>query len=302
MPLGSTEIRGVFMRDLRKYFLLLFLLFPLNKASAHQPLFFKYHRFHCAKAVTSGLPVEYCYRDASVVNSPDVIYFFHAHGGSAKSWQRQIPGTYIIQSFLDARGYRPQIISISLGEEWALTPNSLLMSVFKDKIFPFVENAVIKGKKIRKRHLIAQSMGGLTAVNLALSQPEKFSRVALMCPALATLSPHSSEEEIQRYKKKYFLRDEMLEKLLRLSKMIFPTKETWSSENVLSVLSQTKNANHLKFYLTIGRYDGYGFLEGVEKFYRLANQKGMRSVKKVVPGGHCAFSHRGTAKFILGEL
>lgn len=290
------------MRVFKVYILLIALLFPWDEAFANQPLFLKYHKFHCANVVMTGLPVEYCYRDQAAINSPDVIYFFHAHGGSAKSWQRQLPGTYIIQSILDARGYRPQIISISLGREWALTQNSALMSVFKDNIFPSVENLVMKGKPIRKRHLIAQSMGGLSATSLALSQPEKFSRIALMCPALATLSPHSSENEILSYKKKYFLRDEMLEKLLRLSKMIFPTKATWSSENIFSVLSQTQNAKHLKFYLTVGKYDGYGFQEGVEKFYRLANQKGMRSVRKIVPGGHCAFSHRGTAKFILGEL
>lgn len=292
------------MRSFNFYFLFLFLFlfFPGGEAQAHKPLFFKYHRYHCSKKIITGLPVEYCYRDPAIINSPDVIYFFHAHGGSAKSWYRQIPGTYIIQSILDARGYRPQIISISLGHEWALTQNSMLMSIFKDSIFPIVERTVMKGRSIRKRHLIAQSMGGLSATSLALSQPEKFSRIALMCPALATLSPHSSVEEIQNYKKKHFLRDEMLDKLLRLSKIIFPTKAAWSSENVFSALSQVQNAKHLRFYLTIGKYDGYGFQEGVEKFYRLANQKGMRSVKKIVPGGHCAFSHRGTAKFILGEL
>lgn len=290
------------MRAFKYYFLFLVLILPWNEALARKPDFFKYHRYHCSKTVMTGVPVEYCFRDQSIVNSSDVIYFFHAHGGSARSWFRQIPGTYIIQSILDLRGYRPQIISISLGPEWALTQHSALMSVFKDSIFPTVENLVMRGRKIRKRHLVAQSMGGLSATSLALSEPEKFSRVALMCPALTTLNPYGPETEIERYKKKYFIRDEMLAKLLRLSKLIFPTKATWNSENIFSVLSHAQNTKHLKFYMTIGKYDGYGFQEGVERFYRLANQKGIRSLKKIVPGGHCVFSHRGMAKFILGEL
>ncbi|MFV8259055.1 alpha/beta hydrolase-fold protein [Bdellovibrio bacteriovorus] len=259
-------------------------------------------RFICDSEELQGVRFKYCYRDPDSANNNDIVYFFHGLNGSEKTWHRQFLGTRTIQDWWELRGYRPRIISVSFGPQWLLVNNKRypLLPAFTRVIMPFVEKKV-GGLKGGQRHIIGQSMGGFNAAEISLKNPGMFSKVALLCPALATISPFASDREIDAYIRRTGALRCQVEKMQRISQSVFVDKKDWDNHDPLRLISRYPKGKKPRFYVSIGRNDGYGFQEGSAAFIKGAQAFSFLFSWVPVPGPHCNFKRIGTANFIMGD-
>lgn len=258
--------------------------------------------YSCGSDKVQGMPFKYCYRHAEATNNDDIVYFFHGLNGSETTWFTQCLGTGIIQKWWDFKGYKPRIVTISFGPKWLLVNNKRypLLSALSKGIIPLLEKKM-GGLRKGSRHVIGQSMGGFNAAEVALKNPGMFSRVALLCPAISTVSPYSSTQDINNYIFRTGAAKYLVEKMLGISHAIFTDESDWKNHDPLLLLKNYRSSQKSKFFVTIGMNDGYGFQEGALQFYRLAGSHGFLSRWVSTPGGHCNFNRKSTAYFIMGE-
>ncbi|WP_374030278.1 alpha/beta hydrolase-fold protein [Bdellovibrio bacteriovorus] len=196
-------------------------------------------RFICDSEELQGVRFKYCYRDPDSANNNDIVYFFHGLNGSEKTWHRQFLGTRTIQDWWELRGYRPRIVSVSFGPQWLLVNNKRypLLPAFTRVIMPYMEKKV-GGLKGGQRHIIGQSMGGFNAAEISLKNPGMFSKVALLCPALATISPFASDREIDAYIQRTGALRCQVEKMQRISQSVFVDKKDWDDHDPLKLIKR----------------------------------------------------------------
>lgn len=258
--------------------------------------------YSCASDTAQGVPFNYCYRNADATNNDDIIYFFHGLDGSAESWFTQCLGTLMVQKWWQLKGYKPRIVTISFGKQWLLVNNERfpLLPLFTNSIMPFLENK-IGGLRQGHRHLIGESMGGFNAVEVALKKPGLFSRVALLCPAIPTIGPFSSPQEIENYIDRTGADRSLVQRMLKISQAVFVNNADWERHNPLTLIKKYHSSKRSKFLVSTGLWDNYGFQEGSAVFSRLANANSFYSIWIPVPGGHCNFNRYSTANFIMGD-
>lgn len=258
--------------------------------------------FTCDSEKIEGISFDYCYRNADSTNNKDIVYFFHPLNGSAATWFTQYLGTLMVQQWWQYRDYKPRIVTISFGKHWLLVNNARFpfLRLFTNSIMPFLEKKM-GGLGNGHRHLIGESMGGFSAAYLALKKPGLFSRVALLCPAITTIGPFSSNQEIENYIGRTGAFPFFVNKMLRISRSIFINNKDWDNHNPLTLLKKYNGSNKTKFYVSTGIWDNYGFQEGSEAFYRLARSHSFFSIWIPVPGWHCNFNRINTANFIMGD-
>lgn len=262
----------------------------------------EFSRFICGSEELQGGSFRYCFRDPEGVNHSDIVYFFHGLGGSEKTWHRQFLGTRMIQDWWTLRGYRPRVVSVSFGSQWLMVDNKRypLITYFTKVIMPFLEKKM-GGLRGGRRHIIGQSMGGFNGAELALKKPGMFSRVALLCPAIATVGPYSSDREIEDYIERTGARRRLVNKMLRISRSVFIDKKDWDNHDPLRLMKNYSSSKKPRFYVSVGTSDGYGFQEGSRVFTQRASAFSFLFNWVPVPGGHCNFKRIGTANFIMGD-
>lgn len=302
--------RGGFMKSLVLAFLLLYVA-PTGHANTLSSENLLYEedipeaergRFYCGSEDLQGGVFKYCYRDPGSATNNDVIYFFHGLGGSEKTWHRQCLGTKMIQDWWDMNGYRPRIVTVSFGPQWLLVNNKkqALISYFTKVVMPFVEKRM-GGLRNGKRHIVGQSMGGFNAALIALKNPGMFSRVALLCPAIATIGPYDSARAIESYIERTGASRDLVAEMLQISRSIFSNEKDWEEHDPLRLLKRYSYPRKPRFYISVGMRDGYGFQEGAERFAQLAGRSSFLFNWVPVPGPHCNFKRIGTANFIMGD-
>lgn len=259
-------------------------------------------QYTCGAGNAQGVGYRFCYRKLNTTNSNDIIYFFHGLEGSEETWFTQYLGTLIIQKWWRHWGYRPRIVTISFGPEWLLVNNQRfpLLSLFKRNIMPILEEKM-GGIKSGRRNLIGQSMGGFNAALAALKSPGSFSRVALLCPAIATVGPYSSNREIESYIERTGASRKLVDKMLSISRAVFIDQNDWRQHDPLALIQRYSSATKSKFHISVGVADDYGFQEGSEKFHKLAKAELFSSTWQLMPGGHCNFARQAAARFIMGD-
>lgn len=249
------------------------------------------------------VPFNYCISKATDSLNPDVVFHFHGLGSSEKVWSSE-PFHYAaqIREDWDERGASaPTIVSVSFGPLWLLVEknssvNSGLFEAMAGYILPFLEKKIGGGKG--ERILVGESMGGFNASQLFLKAPNQFNRVALICPAIAGVSPFSSEAEINAYIKRTNANPEMVKRSIFLLQQFVPDAKNW--ENVSQLLLAEKNLSSKSpaLYLSCGSYDEYGFYEGAKKFLKVAREKNVNLVWRPLSGGHCVVDIPSLSEFI----
>ncbi|XGC79375.1 alpha/beta fold hydrolase [Bdellovibrio bacteriovorus] len=259
-------------------------------------------KFTCGNETINKINYRYCLRNPEHTNSKDIIYFFHGLTGDEESWFRMWWGTLIIQKWWEFWGYKPRIATISFGGRWLLndTKKSKLSTFVSTKVIPSLEKKM-GGLQDGQRHAIGQSMGGFNAAHLSLKNPGLFNRVALLCPALSTVSPHASQQEVKNYIRRTRAFPFLVRKMINISREVFPTLQEWKDNDPMYLLKNYKSTKRSKFLVSIGLADSYGFQEGSRQFVQMAQGKSIFSSWLPVPGPHCMFNRRTTAHFIKGD-
>lgn len=244
----------------------------------------------CGQGTVRAVSYGYCIdRPAADVNDADVFVYFHGIYGSEQQWSQL---TAIIQAISTARaGHMPTVISLSLGPAWLLSefsPNANPSSyrTLVDEILPVVEAKL--AVPVQHRTLIGQSMGGFNSAQLLGRDPHLFERVALICPAVSTLSPFSTDPEIAAYLARH---PEIDPSLLRqaqfLTKMVYPTPQDYLPHNPLTIAAKLSAASP-RIFVSAGTADEFGFYDGAVEFAKEATAGGANVTSIVIPQGrHC---------------
>jgi pimeloyl-ACP methyl ester carboxylesterase len=136
---------------------------------------------------------------------------------------------------------------------------------------------------------MGESMGGMNAAMLSLAAPTTFSKVALVCPALFTVGPYSTQEEVEAYiarHQPYILRDKV-EQANALGAEEFPTAELYDQHNPILWAQRTQNG-FPPYYISMNTRDEYGVHEGASVFADMLRMRGQDPTFVAIVGlGHC---------------
>lgn len=258
-------------------------------------------RFTCGADSVQGVGFRFCYRNIETTNSDDIIYFFHGLEGSEETWFTQYFGTLMIQKWWKHWGYRPRIVTVSFGPQWLLVDNSRypLLPLFVKGVLPLLESKV-GGLRKGHRHLIGQSMGGFNAAEVSLKTAGIFNKVALLCPAIATVGPFDSSDKIEDYIRRTGASREKVQTMLQISRSVFIDQSDWTKHDPLLLLKKPQ-IKKSRYFVSVGESDDYGFQEGAEEFVRISRHYKFQTRWIPVAGGHCQFNRKGTAHFFMGN-
>ncbi len=258
---------------------------------------------------TTTLDWEYCIDKTDSSNSDDVLYQLHGlNNGDIENGGWSNPNgfanevrTLWAQMNFDA----PTVVSVTFGDLWLLVEKnqsevSGLYEFFTQVAIPMIDQDLLKMGKITNRELVGESMGGFNASQLLLKFPQNyFAKVALICPAIATLTPFSDQKEVNDYIQTTGADPDRVSKLLQLSQFFMPTPVDWSKASPLDLAKTILNEDSPTLYVSCGDKDEYGFFTGAEQFYEVAKANGVKAEWVPIAGqGHCAIDAESVAKFL----
>ena len=198
---------------------------------------------------------------------------FHGSGGSTLSLDS------FVEPFLDpSAGSFPVLASISFGPSWFLSAETDLqpvsgLAIFKETIFPAIRKAVGQDRITLG---IGYSMGGFNLLSVYLDDPAAFNALVFINPALLTISPASSTDEIhaytlrtKAYSTKQFFKsilgrplDGNVQVILNNRSYLSLSKEVWERIDPLKLLARRNGLPVIPVLVTCGRRDAYGLMEG----------------------------------------
>lgn len=238
-------------------------------------------------------------------DSPQVLLFFHGLGGNEKSYWNY-PGLIRFHQSLAQQKKSPSILSVSYGSDWLLSSvavNGSTLDVFLLKHLP----SILKHWGIQKdqvKFLMGLSMGGFNSFQVFRASDFQFQKIAFLCPAFVTISPHASSQEIESYIKRtkadrrrvLFMRD--------WSKFEFPTQGEWESHSPIHQMAlSSRSQASAQFFVSCGSADEFGFFEGSNLIADILKVS-PHSVNwvPVSNGNHCQFSVSELLRFWSGAV
>jgi len=248
-------------------------------------------------------PVDWSY---CVLRTPgsanrDVLYYFHGIFGDETRWFTE-PLNRAIEARWQARGLdAPIVVGINFGKTRLLSaPNgsslSGLLDVFANQVLPGLDAKYATPGA--RRLLFGESLGGFNALQAYLRLPEFFSKVALACPAIATIAPQSSAAEIAAYVRRNNANPARVLEAYLVARAHFPTLESWKASDPLLLASQRLGPGSSPLLILGAEHDGYGFYEGDAKFAELVGSLGVSLQWRAAPVGHCHVNADEIADFL----
>lgn len=299
----DTSLKSPYAFDMGKYFLLLLVLIAAPVREVNAGFFSAHSHARCGDEVSQGREWSYCiYRYPD--STDQVLYYFHGILGSEFSWETEGSEKTIIEHLRKNGKRPPTVVSISFGNEWFLaeqnsSDDSGLFEITTTHVLPRIENSLL-GFKSRENLLFGLSMGGLNGAQLYFKKPGFFSRAALICGAMATVSPHGSDEEIDNYINRTGASRWRVQLMLSLARRYFPTEADWQKHSPLALAEQFLNPLSVPIYMSNGLSDPYGFHEGNLNFVEIAKNKGAPLISEFFPGtGHCKVDRTAIADFLI---
>ncbi len=253
------------------------------------------------EASTNAKPWSHCiYRQVGSDN-PDVIYFLHGAGSNSNAYM-QWAGLRAEMRLQNKK--MPTVIGVSFGAIWLLAEKnesrrSGLLPYFVETVMPFMENKIggLKGRRL----LLTKSMGSFNGAQLVMKYPDLFSRAALICPAITTLSPFATNQEVNE-----FVRNtpgaQKLKVLgnIEMGLAYFPNKAAWAKADPLVIGLELLNERTPPLYIASGRVDDYGFFGGSQQFAAIAQTKRVSSaIWAPNDGDHCVRDEAEISRFLM---
>lgn len=246
---------------------------------------------NCGEVPLPKRPLQYCYQDFSnqatrpSIDAP-VIYYFHGLGGNVRDLFEGDART-TLQGLVQVFGSDvPILVSLSLGSSGVLADETRAVV---NVGLPAIEAQMAGGKTIR-RLVMGGSMGGWNALRLVGDAPGLFKSVAALCPALSPFNGYD-EAAIAAYEARHvpYLDRDFLRQALASYRQEMPTPASWDENNPFTFLDRGAY-DAIPVFLSVGRQDTVGFIEGVREFKRKADARPGTNVEAPeVNGPHCVF-------------
>jgi S-formylglutathione hydrolase FrmB len=240
------------------------------------------------------------------INGERVAYYFHGLMGNAANWAERKYDENLKALAKDEHFEPITFVSFDTHEESFFsdfegkpTGGRSYESWFIKEFLPYIETKYRVCNERECRGAVGLSMGGFGAMKTVLKHPEKFSTVAVNCPALPPFSLH---EPISLWRE-YFLRHPVGnligQALLRRTRAIFPTELLYQENDPASLVTNFQDrALFPDMYFDVGDEDYFGFQEGAERLRTaLDDQKFPYSFHLESHMGHAI--HEKTGKDIL---
>lgn len=270
-------------------FLLTLLFLTLPAKAAHT----------CYEASSAGWYYDYCVDRVAESVNPDVVYYFHGAYGSSEEW---LNSNYYRRIY-DRWGIRaPTVVSVSYGNLWLLAERnnsgySGLYDHFVKMALPEIEKA--RALKPARRFLAGASMGGFNAAQLYLKNPELFSKVVLLCPALVELNPYSNEADVEDYVSRTHANRSAIWNFIYLTQIYFPTRAAYKTADPFLLAQTHVSAGSPSLLVTIGLQDEYGFFEGSAGLVDLATEREAPAEYIPLDGRHCSWDWKSVSQFLI---
>jgi hypothetical protein len=248
--------------------------------------------------------LSYCYEDrAGQASGPhtrvDVLYYFHGLGGNVH--EIFDPGGRIVLNGLEAmlRGNMPIVVGLSLGTEGVIGDDA---GEIVNEGLSQVEDIVAHGKGVR-RIAMGGSMGGHNTLRVAAEPSSHFMAAASLCPAIGSFNGYN-KAEVDAYMERhrdYMDRDFFL-RALEIYKRQLTSPEDWDANNPFTFLAKGAY-DGLPIFLSVGREDTLGFVEGAREFKKRSDARsGMQVTYQEVRGPHCTFDVPGLMRFLFDQI
>ena len=254
----------------------------------------------CDTTIFEKIEYDYCIYKTDRSKNPDILFYFHGLLGSEKDWSLMPDHRQMRNIWKQNNQTAPTVITISFGRKWLLSevPTSpLLFEKFTKQILPALEEKA-GGLAPGRRLLLGKSMGGFNSSQV-LFKTNLFEKVALACPALPTIGPLSTKQEIKDYIERNNASKLRVYSVIEWTQSEFKTQAEWEAHSPLHLAAQHLSPNSPQIMLSCGDQDEYGFFEGANAFADLAQKKGAPVTWLPVVGEHCEYDLEKFAQFLI---
>lgn len=244
----------------------------------------------------------YCVYRAKGGTNGDVVYHLHGRKLDAQIWNDDTYWTSMVQaSWQASRALPPTVVVVSYGPTWLLVPKgkqaeSGLLDDFMARL-PEIEK---KTGNPKRRMLLGESMGGLNVLIAGLTHPDKFAKIASLCPGVYAVSPFSSFATMREALKRTGADPKIGFGVWKLSRDYVADEAEWQRISPLDLIKRA-NAQYPALYLSNGLYDAYGNFEGTQLLAESAAKRGVSVEWHPLYGGHCATDVTSLARFLTQE-
>ncbi len=239
------------------------------------------------------LPWSYCVHRTPGSTSRDLLVHFHGRRGTARWWNDATYYTGELYRHWRAEGVQPPtVVSISFGPLW------VLVAEHADALGPILDRATEHaatwaGHDFDRTHLVGESMGGYNALLAGLQHPNRFDRVAALCPPLSTASPFGPEL-FERMGESAALEAFML---LSFSRAFFADDADWRRQDPFARIDGGA-AFEPALHLSCGTHDPWGCASGSTAIAHALEGRGQSPELRLLDDGHCAIDDAALADFL----
>lgn len=243
--------------------------------------------------------LRYCVYRANAGSNGDVLYHLHGRNLDEQVWNDDTYFTALIQSEWQRTDMLPPtVVTISYGPTWLLAPrgekpdSGLLEAFIAD--MATIESTI--GEPDR-RLLLGESMGGLNVLVAGLTYPDRFAKVASLCPGVYADSPFASFDSMRAAAERTGANPKIAFGVWLLARRYLANEAEWKNFSPLELIANA-DARYPALYLSNGLYDSYGNYEGTQKLAGMAEVRGVQTEWRPMYGGHCSIDATSLAAFL----
>jgi pimeloyl-ACP methyl ester carboxylesterase len=244
-------------------------------------------------------PLHYCiYRDKRGTNG-DILYHLHGRNLDERIWNDDTYMTAMIQhEWQQGKALPPTVVTLSYGPDWLLTPRGRKpRSGLLDDLMARLPAIEAKAGAPRRRLLMGESMGGLNVLIAGLSYPDRFARVAALCPGVYATSPFAPLSTIRAAARRTGADPRLIFGIWMMARTYVADDAEWVRISPLDLIRRA-GPHYPALYLSNGLYDAYGNFEGTRLLVEEARRRGVNTQWHPLYGGHCATDVASLAAFL----
>lgn len=272
----------------------------------------------CASNETLGRAFQLCVHYYPESDRKSIAYYIHGGGGSPWTWQDNNNFQYLREEMKLQKLIPPIFVSISFGPHWALkqfasdskSPLLLVFNQIQQEIEKkLTSDGTLQFGSVENRMIFGESIGGMNTI-LAVSLGDnkiKYRKAAILCPAIFTISPFSTDEEVDQYVARAralgnhgITRANVVGPLRNFFKTEFPSPKIWEEYDLVKLLKNSKSAPQ-QIYISSNKDDLAGLREGALLLFEQVKLTHENVIYKDLPGPHCKHDFKSLAQF-LGVL
>lgn len=252
-----------------------------------------------AECANNG-PMRYCVYRARWGTNGDVVYHLHGRNLDEHVWNDDTYYTALLQAQWQVRGdLPPTVVTLSYGGTWLLAPkgaaseSGLLEDMMKR--IPAIERKI---GAPRRRLLLGESMGGLNVLVAGLVYPNRFARIAALCPGVYQVSPFATLNEMRAALARTGADPKIAFGIWMLARRYYANDREWEATSPLTLIERA-GPRTPALYLSNGLYDAYGNFEGTQALATRAKERGVKTEWHPLYGGHCTSDAPSLAAFLV---